>query len=207
MKIGIFLHTENDIHSKTEPLAKAQSIGRLKVSQYICLDLEEEKSDQRGHCSGIAYDEKSDKYLLFIDKSNIADKDKILEICSIPSTKAECLHGSYKTFYRKLLKKYYGSLYYEFRDIIQEIDPSHIAIVPNEYELEVDAILVGLSRSKSINSLGATIKEVFECYLDGIEEEDIKDIVEAFTQRFGQIESLEEFDDLDSYINQISINI
>ena len=207
MMVGVFLHIGNDIYSKTEPLAEAQSIGRFKVSQYICLDLEEESLNQKGHCSGIIYDEKSDKFLLFIEENNIADTDKILEICSIPSTKVERLIGSYKTFYRKLLKRQYGSLYCEFRDIIQEVDPSHIAIVPDEYELELDAILAKLRRSGAIKHIDTIIKEVFEYYLDGIEEEDAKDIVEAFTQRFGQIESLDGFDDLDSYIDQISINI
>ena len=205
MMIGVFLHIDNDIHSKTDSLVTAKSIGGFKVSQYICLDLEKETIKQESCCSGIAYDERSERFLLFIDKANIADKDKILEMCSIPSSKVECLYDSYKLFYRKLLKRYYGSLYYEFRDIIHEVDPSHIAIVPDEYELEVDAILAKLIRSRSIKYLDVIIKEVFEYYLDGIEEKDIKSIVEVFSQKFGHIENWEEFDCLDSYIGQIRI--
>jgi len=205
MMIGVFLHIDNDIHSKIEPLVTAKSIGGFKVSQYICLDLEKETIKKESCCSGIAYDERSERFLLFIDKANIADKDKILEICSIPSSKVECLYDSYKLFYRKLLKRSYGSLYYELRDIIHEVDPSHVAMVPDEYELEVDAILAKLVRSRSIKYLDVIIKEVFEYYLDGIEEKDIKSIVEAFDKKFGHIENWEEFDCLDSYIDQIRI--
>ena len=118
MVVGVFLHIGSDIYSKTEPLAGAKSIGRFKVSQHICMDSEEENPNQEGYCSGIAYDEKSDKFLLFIDENHIADIEKILAICSIPSAKVERLNGTYNTFYRKLLKKHYGSLYYEFRDIL-----------------------------------------------------------------------------------------
>ena len=54
MMIGVFLHIDNDIHSKTDPLVTAKSIGEFKVSQYICLDLEKETIKQENYCSGIA---------------------------------------------------------------------------------------------------------------------------------------------------------
>jgi len=200
--IGIFLHTDNDIYSKIEPLEEAESIEGFKISQHLCFELKEEV-DQGGYCSGIAYEESSQKFLLFMDRENASDKNRILEICSVPNNKVECFYGSYRIFYRRLLKKHYGSAYYELRDIIHEIDPSHIAIVPDEYELEVDAILTKLKRSKNTKLLDLIIKEVFEAYLDLIKEEDVKKIVEAFGGRFGQIVSLEGYDCLDSYIEKI----